>query len=106
MFQSIYTTVITSTQKALGEVSGWFIDSAVDHTVSISKYISLAGSNYIKLQKELNHLRKDQIHIQNIDDNECFRQCLVRYLNPANHHPARVTNKDKDFAETLDFKYI
>ena len=42
------------------------------------------------------------INIQNIDDNEC----LVKYLNPANHHPARTTKADKDFAKTLDFEDI
>ena len=31
---------------------------------------------------------------------------IVRYLNPAAHHPARITKADKDFAKTLDFKYI
>ena len=44
------------------------------------------------------------INIQNIDDNECFKWCLVRYLNPADHQPARITKADKDFAKKLDFK--
>ena len=46
------------------------------------------------------------INIQNIDDNDCFKWCLVRYLNPAGHHPARITKADKDFAKRLDFKVI
>ena len=46
------------------------------------------------------------INIQNTDDNECFKWSLVRYLNPVNHHPARVTKADKDFANRLDFKDI
>ena len=46
------------------------------------------------------------INNQNIDDNECFKWCLVRYLNPAYHHPARITKADKDFAKGLDFKNI
>ena len=29
-----------------------------------------------------------------------------RYLNPASHHPVRITKADKDFAETFDFKDI
>ena len=29
---------------------------------------------------------------------------LVRYLNLADHHPARITKTDKDFAKKLDFK--
>ena len=27
-------------------------------------------------------------------------------LNPANHHPARITKANKDFAKTLNFKDI
>ena len=89
MFQSIYTTIIIDIQKILGKVSGWIIDSVIDHISSISKYNLLAGSSYIKLPKELDHPRKGLINIQNNDDNECFKWCLVRYLNPADHHPAK-----------------
>ena len=46
------------------------------------------------------------INIQNIDDNECFKWCLVRYLNPADSNPATVTTADRDFAKMLDFKDI
>ena len=46
------------------------------------------------------------INIQNIDDNECFKWSRVRYLNPTDHNPRRITNADKDFAEKLDFKDI
>ena len=46
------------------------------------------------------------INIQNIDNNECFKWCLVRYLYSADHHPARIPKADKDFARALDFKDI
>ena len=55
-------------------------------------------------QKNLNQLRKGLINIQNIDDNECFNWCLVRYLRSVNKNPARIRNTDKDFARKLDFK--
>ena len=53
VIKSIYTTVITHIQKPLEKVSGWIIDSVTDHTISISKYNSLAGSSYIKLPMKL-----------------------------------------------------
>ena len=31
---------------------------------------------------------------------------LVRYLNPADRNPVRITKTDKDFAKKLDFKDI
>ena len=46
------------------------------------------------------------INIQNIDDNECFKWSIVRYLNPADHNLRRITKADKDFAKKLDFKDI
>ena len=104
MFKSIYTTIITNTQKSLGKGLGWINDSVIDYTVSISKYNPLAGSSYIKLPKELQHPRKGSIDIQNTDNNECFKWCLVRYLNPADHNPRRITKADKDFIKRLDFK--
>ena len=59
MFQWIYTTIIANIQKYFGKGSGWIIDSIIDHTISISKYDSLAGSSYIKLPKELHIQEKD-----------------------------------------------
>ena len=46
------------------------------------------------------------INIQNNDHNECFKWSLVRHLNPADHHPARITKADKDFVKRLVFKGI
>ena len=46
------------------------------------------------------------INIQHIDDNEWFNWCLVRYLNPAVHHPAIIAKLDNNFARTVYFKNI
>ena len=70
-------------QNSSGKGSRWIFDSVIDHTISISKYNSLAGSSYIKLPKKLDHPRKGLINIQNVGDNECFKWSIVRYLNPA-----------------------
>ena len=80
------------------------IQSLIIHTISISKYNPLAGTSYIKLPKTLEHPRKGLINIQNIDDNKCFKWSIVRHLNPANHHPGRITKAHKDTAKNLDFK--
>ena len=42
------------------------------------------------------------INIQLIDDNECFKLNIVRYLNLADH--SRITKADKELAIKLDFK--
>ena len=65
VFQSIYATITINIRTSLGKVSGWIIDSVIDHTISVSRYNPSAGSSYIKMPKELDHARKDLINIQN-----------------------------------------
>ena len=90
-------------QKSSLKESGWITDLVIDHNIIVSKNNPLAGSSYLILTKELEHSRKGFINIQNIDDSQCFKWCLGRYVNPANNHPARSTNVDKDFAKKLYF---
>ena len=52
---------------------------------------------------ELDHPRKRLINIGNIDDDECFKWWLVRYLNPADRNPTRITRTEREFAKKLDF---
>ena len=82
VFPSICTTVIAKIQKSLGKGSGWIIDSVIDHTISISKYNLLAGSNYEKLPKDLNHPREGLINIQNVNYTECFKWCF-KWCSPS-----------------------
>ena len=74
-------------------------DSVIDHNINISKYNHLVGSSCVKLPTELDHRRKGFVKIQNVDDNECFKWCLVRYIHPVDHHPARIRKTAKDFAK-------
>ena len=30
-----------------------------------------------------------------MDDHECFKWSIVRYLNPEIHHPAKISKDDK-----------
>ena len=75
VFESI--VLLYQTQKYMGKILGLIIDSVIDHN-NILKYNPLPGSSYIKLPKELDHPRKGLINVQNIDDNECFKWCLVK----------------------------
>ena len=106
MFKSIYTIIIKNIQRSLGKGLSWIIDSVIDHIISISKYNPLARRSCIKLPKELDHPRKSLINIQNTDDNECLKWCMVRYVNLADHNPRNITKADKDFAKRFSFKDI
>ena len=39
-----------------------------------------------------------------MNDNECFKWCLVRYLHPTDHHPTRARKVNKLFEVKLDFE--
>ena len=106
MFESIYSIVTSNIQKSLRKSSGWITDSVMDHNNKILNCNPLVGSSYTNLPKELDHPRKGLINIQNIDDNECFKWCLVRYLHPADHNLRRIKKANKNFAKKLDFKDI
>ena len=107
VYESIYAAIIISNmQKFLRKGSGWIIDLVINHGITFSKTNPLAGTSYIRLPKELDHPGKGLINIQNIDDNECFKWSIAKYLNLANHHPPIITKPDKDFAWNLDFKGI
>ena len=80
--------------------SGWIIDKIEDIQIDIANYDPLAGSSYIQLPPELNNSMKGLINIKNKDD-ECFKWCHVRFINPANGHPERINKQDKKTAKTL-----
>ena len=75
----------------ISEGSQWVIDLILDHYLNIINYQPLRGSSYIPLQQELKNPKKKLVNIQKKNDNECFRWCHNRKLNPVKVHPERIT---------------
>ena len=65
----------------ISEGSGWTIQSVDGHYINLTKYKPLKGSSYIELPIELRNPAKGLINLKN-KDNQCFRWCHIRYLNP------------------------
>ena len=63
----------------------------------------MKGSSYIKLPQELKN--RGLINLQNKDD-ECFRWCHIRHLNPQDNDPQRIKKTDKQYIEKLDYSGI
>ena len=72
----------------LSEGSGWTVVSINDHYINSVVYNPLKGSS-IKLPPELQNSSKGLINLQN-KDNECFRWCHIRHLNPQEKYPQRI----------------
>ena len=89
----------------ISEGSGWTVESVENHYLNVVKYKPMRGSSYIKLPHELRNSSKSLINIKN-SDNECFRWCHIRHLNPQDKDPQRIKKSDKAFIENLDYSGI
>ena len=65
----------------------------------------VVGTSYIKLPSESNNSMKGLINIKNKDD-ECFKWCHVRFINPTNSDPEKINKQDKKIVDTLDYRGI
>ena len=89
----------------LSEGSGWTISSIDEHYINTGVYEPTKGSLYIPLPIELQHSRKGLVNLKN-EDNECFRWCHVRYLNPQEDHPHRIRKSDRELSEQLNYQGV
>ena len=87
------------------EGSGWTIESVDNHHLNIVQYKPMNNSSYIKLPQELRNSSKGLINMKN-EDNECFRWCHIRYLNPVDKDPQRIKKSDKQHIQDLDYSEI
>ena len=89
----------------INEGSGWIIEEICNQYVNISAYSPLIGSTHIKLPDELKHSKKGLINIQN-GDNKCFLWFHVRHLNLVDKKLLRITKKDGEFVNNLNYEGI
>ena len=86
-------------------IFGWTIERIEKHFINFVKYQPLKGSSYVKLPIDFQNSLKGLINIQN-KDNECFRWCHIRYLNPQKKNPQRIKDTDKEFINKLDYNNV
>ena len=89
----------------ISEGSGWTVQSVDNHYLNVVKYEPMKGSSYIKLPTELRNSAKGLINMKN-EDNECFRWCHIRHLNPQDKDPQRIKKTDKAFVNNLNYQGI
>ena len=103
--QTSQQQILNKIAQWISEGSGWTILSIENHYINIVNYNPLKGSSYIELPQELRNSAKGLINMKN-KDNECFRWCHIRHLNPQNKDPQRIKKTDKQFIEKLDYSSI
>ena len=94
--------ILNRIARWISKGSGWVVVRIINFYLNIVSYEPLKGRSYFPLPSELRHHRKGLINLQN-DDNECFRWCHVRHINPIENNPQRITQKDRKIAKTLDY---
>ena len=103
--QSSKEEILNIIAQWISEGSGWTIESVNNHYINIVKYEPTKGSSYIKLPEELRNSLKGLINIKN-EDNECFRWCHIRHLNPQDKNSQRIKKSDKKYVNELDYSGI
>ena len=97
--------ILNVIDKWISEGSGWVIDRIESHYLNVTLYKSLNGSSYIELPTDLRNTKKGLINIKN-EDNECFRWCHIRHLNPQEKNPQRIKKEDKEMINELNYDGI
>ena len=105
VLQSTKQQILNMIAQWVSEGSGWTIQSADNHYLNIVQYQPMKGSSYIKPPQELRNSRKGLINMKN-EDNECFRWCHIRHLNPQDKNPQRIKKSDKEYINKLDYSGI
>ena len=89
----------------ISEGSAWTIKSVDSHYLNIAAFKPMKGSSYIQLPNELRNSGKGLINMKN-EDNECFRWCHIRHINPQDKDPQRIKKTDKQYVGKLDYSNI
>ena len=97
--------IMEAVNQWISEGSEWTINSVDSHYINLVKYNPLQGSSYIQLPNELRHSAKGLVNLKN-KDNECFRWCHIRHLNPQGKDPQRIKKSDKEYIKKLDYSGI
>ena len=93
--------ILNTIDKWVSEGSGWVIDRIDSHYINVTLYKPLNGSSYVKLPSELQNSGKGLINIKN-DDDECFRWCHIRFLNPQRTNPQGINRVNKQMINELN----
>ena len=97
--------ILNQISQWISEGSGWTIKSVDSNYLNIIKYKPMKGSSYIQLPSELRNSAKGLINMKN-EDNECFRWCHIRHLNPQEKYPQRIKKVDKPYVGKLDYSGV
>ena len=104
LYQKMTGKMLESLAAYQMQGSNWIFDSIIALEVHTVKYEPLRGSSYIKLPDVLAK-KKAIINMENKDD-ECFKWCVTRALNPVVRDGERITKILREQSEKYDWSGI
>ena len=81
--------------------SNWVFVSINQLEIHMADWKPISGSSYIPLPPKIKNKRA-VINMKN-EDNQCFKWCVVRALNPIEKNSERITKELKDQSERLNW---
>ena len=99
LYKTMTDKILESFAEYQQKGSNWVFNSIEELILNTAKYEPLSGSSYIPLPKALAN-KKAIINLKN-DDEQCFKWCIARALNPVEYHPERITKSLQLQAEKL-----
>jgi hypothetical protein len=90
LYEMMKEKVLDTFATYLNEGNNWRFKKVKSLAIHIDKNILLRGSSYKDLPKFIAD-KKAVINIRNAD-NECFRWCILRALNPVNKNAGRISD--------------
>ena len=81
--------------------SNWVFVSINQLEIHMADWKPISGSSYIPLPKKIKN-KGAVINMKN-EDNQCFKWCVVRALNPVEKNSEQITKELKDQSERLDW---
>ena len=100
-----FQEILYRTDNWINESSGWIIESIESQYSNVSTFRPLIQSYYVKLPAELRSPKEGLINIKN-NNQKCFLWCHIKHINQVKIHPKRITQKDKELVNDLNYDGI
>ena len=107
--EDIYNEMVEEIEEEIQKVqdaegSGWVFVKVEKLVLHTTRWEPINAGSYIDLPEALKN-RKAIINMKNQDE-ECFKWCVLRALNPKDNHLERIDNDLKSKQDTLNMKGI
>ena len=105
IYDEMVEEIVEEMQKAEEAVgSGWRFERVIKLVLHTTKWDPINAGSYIDLPEVLKN-KHAIINMKNQDE-ECFKWCVLRALNPKNNHPERIDSDLKSKQDSINMDGI